>query len=227
MDISAIAQKIRKLLALANNNPNEHERHEAMAMALELLAKHNLDMAKVEQLEDDMPDMAWVPLKYQHWIRVVFQATCKLYYTMLLLYKEDGEYKPLIIGTKDNITVTMDIACWLVACIEKEAEFFIGETVQRSFCLGAARRIEARVGEMLEAERLKKQPSTGTSLMVLRNQLEKSNQDFLEKNFIPHEQVDERPKVERTAYMLGQAYGESLNLGRQIGEKQTKQLAGD
>ena len=39
-----IAQKIIKLLALAEGNKNEHERATAMKLALDLLAKHNLGL---------------------------------------------------------------------------------------------------------------------------------------------------------------------------------------
>ena len=38
----SIIQKIRKLLALAEGNKNEHEREVAMQFAMELLSKHNL-----------------------------------------------------------------------------------------------------------------------------------------------------------------------------------------
>jgi hypothetical protein len=42
----AVVDKVRKLLALASGNQNEHERDRAMEAAMELLAGHNLSLAK-------------------------------------------------------------------------------------------------------------------------------------------------------------------------------------
>lgn len=43
----SIIEKVKKLMALANNNDNEHQAASASAKAMELLAAHNLDMATV------------------------------------------------------------------------------------------------------------------------------------------------------------------------------------
>jgi hypothetical protein len=44
----SVLAKIQKLLALAGNNPNEHEAASAMAKAQELLVQHNLSMAHLD-----------------------------------------------------------------------------------------------------------------------------------------------------------------------------------
>lgn len=46
-----IIEKIRKCLALANNNPSEEEAKAAALMAQKLLAKYNISLVDVEQLE--------------------------------------------------------------------------------------------------------------------------------------------------------------------------------
>jgi hypothetical protein len=46
---SSIVDKIKKLLALAGNNPNEAEATSALAKAQELLARYNLSMAQLDQ----------------------------------------------------------------------------------------------------------------------------------------------------------------------------------
>jgi len=48
-----LAERIRKLLALAGNNPSEAEAAMAMERASALLAEHNLTMAEVETLGTD------------------------------------------------------------------------------------------------------------------------------------------------------------------------------
>lgn len=47
----AIIKKIENLLALAGNNPNEHEAISAALKAQELMAKYNVEVADVEQSE--------------------------------------------------------------------------------------------------------------------------------------------------------------------------------
>ena len=48
-DKEAVIEKIRKLLALAEGNANEHEREVAMRFAMDLLGKHNLSIAQMEK----------------------------------------------------------------------------------------------------------------------------------------------------------------------------------
>lgn len=47
--------KVRKLLALAGNNPNQQESEAAMMMAQKLMCKHGLEMRDVEDKDRDRP----------------------------------------------------------------------------------------------------------------------------------------------------------------------------
>ena len=67
-----ILNKIKNLLDLANNNPNEHEALSASLKAQELLAKYNLDVADLADgsEKDKIEKAVWMPEKdynYMNW----------------------------------------------------------------------------------------------------------------------------------------------------------------
>lgn len=67
-----ILNRIKNLLDLANNNPNEHEALAASLKAQELLAKYNLDVADLadESEKDKIDSVTWMPEKdynYMNW----------------------------------------------------------------------------------------------------------------------------------------------------------------
>jgi len=81
-ELSTISQKIRKLLALADGNKNEHERDAAMKLAMELLSKHNLDLTSIADNSSYIEvTESEAFLKLDPWIRAILHAVCKLYYT--------------------------------------------------------------------------------------------------------------------------------------------------
>lgn len=58
-----IIEKIRKCLVLANNNPSEEEAKAAALQAQKLLAKYNISMADVTELEQEVEEL-WT---YVYW----------------------------------------------------------------------------------------------------------------------------------------------------------------
>lgn len=55
-----VIEKIRKCLALANNNPSEEEAKAAALQAQKLLAKYNINMADVTELEQEVEEIVEV-----------------------------------------------------------------------------------------------------------------------------------------------------------------------
>ena len=222
----SVVQKIKKLLALADGNQNEHERAVAMQFALDLLAKHNLSMTEVQGLSlklDIKTEEVEGNFKLDPWIRIVLLASCKLYYTEYFIrvkwdwLRERNERTPIFVGTAENIAVTIDVADWLIKSIRKESNWmYRDEYERRSFRIGAGDRIMERVIEMTEAE--KRQgvgaKSCSNSLMVLRNQLERANQEHLAKLDLRHSKGRAR-NLDVCAYVDGAVYGNEVRLGRQ------------
>jgi hypothetical protein len=220
----SIVDKIKKLLALADGNQNEHEREVAMQFAMDLLAKHNLTMLHVQSSMLDLKtDEVKADFKLEPWVRMVLKAACKLYYTeyyMTVSYNSRGqkERTPIFVGTQENIAVTIDMSAWLLDSIRLESNRLYKHNFERrSFRLGASHRILERAIEMLEAEKTVQATSTGTSLMVLRNQLERNNQEHLDKlKLNPFR--GRSTYSDRGAYVDGQKYGGKVVL-RQDGVK--------
>lgn len=219
---TSVVEKIRKLLALADGNQNEHEREVAMQFAMDLLAKHNLTLS---HLENDMSHLSTMEVdgdfRLDPWVRIVLKAACKLYYTEVYI---SGRYDylswrkvnvPVFVGTAENIAVTMEVATWLMNSIRKESNrAYRDEYERRSFRMGAADRIFERAIEMMEAEKKTSTSRAGTSLMVIRNQLERANQKHLSKIQL-HPFKSRGSYVERDAYTDGEAYGNRVPLESQ------------
>ncbi len=222
MTESSIANKIRKLLTLADGNQNEHERDAAMKLAMELLSRHNLDLDTISDESRDIDVLEIeVFLKLEPWIRAVLHAACKLYYTRYYMrsvfrgyYRDRKEWHPTFVGTRENITVTIDVASWLLNSIRNESNWLFSEPYERrSFRLGAAHKLYERACILIEEESANSAPSSKNSLMVVRNNLEKANADHLANKGL--KQFNSRGSYyDGNAYGMGESFGNSVNLGR-------------
>jgi|AGTN01.3.fsa_nt_gi Protein of unknown function (DUF2786). len=213
----SIVEKVRKLLALANGNQNEHERGVAMQFAMDLLAKHNLTISEVEcdksllntiEIEGDF--------RLEAWTKIILQAACKMYYTELYLSGRFDYFRyrrvdvPVFVGTAENIAVTMDVATWLIDSVRKESNrAYKHASERRSFRLGASDRILERAFAMVETEKEKANSGNGRELMVVRNQLEAANQAYLAK-------LNLRYTRARTSYVSSDAYSDGTAFGSQV-----------
>ncbi len=219
---STVAEKIRKLLALADGNQNDHERDAAMKLAMELLSKHNLDLTTVADRSNEIEVLECiVTLKLEPWIRAVLAAVCKLYYTEYLLrpvykgyFHDRKEYHPTFIGTRENIDVTLEVASWLLSSIRSESNWLFTEQFERrSFRLGAAHKLHARACELIDEERKNGAPTSTNSLMVLRNDLQSANKKHLESKNLKTFR-SRGSSFSSDAYGMGESFGDSVNLGR-------------
>ncbi len=119
-------EKVRKLLALATNNPNEEEATAASAKAMEILEAHNLDMATVEQGSKPKHNRGRETLKgglYQ-WQRELWDAVARLnfcYYRFVRGLQRGQSYQHILIGRKDNVVSTEVMAEYLQHTVERLA----------------------------------------------------------------------------------------------------------
>jgi hypothetical protein len=214
----SIVEKVRKLLALADSNKNSHEHERAVAMqaAMDLLAKHNLSMTEITAQNLEIPpEEVSASFKLEPWVRRILSAVCKLYYTRYYMVGQRNrnnrlDRNPVFVGTAENIAVTISVATWLLNSVRLESNRMYQDAFERrSFRLGAADRIFERACEIMLSEK-NEGATIGTSLMVLRNQFEKSNEMHMStknlKEFKP-----------RTVYMDGNAFAEGEAFGAQVG----------
>jgi hypothetical protein len=223
----SIVEKIRKLLALADSNRNSHthEREVAMQTALDLLAKHNLSMAQVNNSTLDIqPEEITANFKLEPWIRSILSASCRLYYTTYYMRSERNwngriERSPVFVGTTENIAVTIDMAAWLIDSIRQESNRAHKDPYERrSFRLGAAWRILDRANEIMETEKQAAATTSGTSLMIIRNRFERANQEHLATKNLS--EFKSRPVyLCMDAFADGEAFGDQVGLNRQMNNK--------
>lgn len=224
MTESSLIRKIKSLFALSEDENNfENERNQALAKAMELLAEHNLDMAIVKStdLTERPNDEATIFSSRDVWLRRLCYIVGELYFVSAY---QDSKYRMHFVGTTDNIQVTVEMVKFLAESIRKESnKRFIYSKERRSFRLGAVRNIIIRIRQMLEDQKKQPEISTGTSLMVIRNSLEKANDAYLDTLGL-RTAVSRTCFVEGSAYEQGQQYGSKLHLGKQIGA--TKRIGG-
>ncbi len=219
-----IVEKIRKLLALADSNKNshEHEREVAMQAAMDLLAKHNLSMAQIDGASlEILPDEVHLDIKLEPWLRDIFSAACRLYFTCYYMrvtrnWQGRKEHTPVFIGTTENVAVTIDIASWLIKSVRAESNrLYHSQYERRSFRVGAAERILRRASEIREVELATAVKTPGNQLMVIRNHFDEANQKHMRaKNC---KTFRSRPLyLDEGAYTDGESFGQQVGLNRQV-----------
>lgn len=216
----SVIQKVKKLLALADGNKNEHEREVAMRFAMDLLSKHNLSVAQVQaQLESPEISVCSVEgaFRLERWVKTILDAVCTLYYTD---YYITVRKTAMFVGTAENIAVSINVAEWLIDSVRKESNRRFKDNFQRkSFRLGASWKVLTRAIDLVVEEEFAERERTGTSgsgtsLAVVRNQLERANEEFLSQLNLRQTKI-RRVYIDQKSFDSGSNYGESVALGRQ------------
>jgi hypothetical protein len=173
-----LAERIRKILALAGNNPNEAEAASAMERASALMAEHNLTMAHVDALgtgDERVEDIHRSEHSRQTWARSIWHEVAELNFCFWCYrsphrrtyYRQapDGHLQPIprretdehvVVGTRANVESTKAMALYLVETVERlarEAEGLYGAHDRHAFKLGCARRLAVRL-RVLRRERV-------------------------------------------------------------------------
>jgi Protein of unknown function (DUF2786) len=217
-----VIEKIRKLLALAEGNQNQHERESAMHFAMELLAKHNLTTSEVQgaAVETSISEVEG-DFRLEPWVRIILSAASTLYYTAVYISPRYDYWRrtyrdvPVFVGTADNIAVTIEVASWLINSVRLESNrAYKTPYERRSFRVGAADKLFERAVDLIEAEQTPRGETTGTSLMVIRNKLEQANKEHLSRLNLRRPQ-SRTTYVEPQAYDHGEAFGSKVKLGLQ------------
>lgn len=228
--IEPILQKIRKLLALAGNNSNEHERLSAMRKAQELLRDHNLTLADVSTNAPEEITAFLTKLKSEKWCCLVCINVCRLYYCDAILF-EDASIgtKMMIVGAPSNAKVAVEICNWIIRSVEAESErYYKTEDAQSAFKTGASIRISERCRTMIRRERLAGMMSStdageaekNAELRRLADQ--KIKEFFDDKNVYDQEEDPRRDKtpIDYGAFIDGVQFGNKVGLNRQLEAKQ-------
>lgn len=158
---SKIIERIKKLLALANNNPNEAEAAAAMAKAQELLEAYNLDAAVVGDRDNARKDTKKKGGLYS-WQRKLWDAVAKLnfcYYVSIKGLARGSSYEHRLIGSHANVIATEMMAQYLQDTVERLAQKWAKDNAYKSVFVreaiayreGMVLRLSTKLNERREA----------------------------------------------------------------------------
>lgn len=160
-----VIERIKKLLALAGNNPNEAEAQAAAAKAQEMLEQHNLDIATIGRTAAGRPrkDQKQKGGLYG-WQRKLWESVAKLNfcsYWSIKGLKAGSTYEHRILGSHANVVSTELMADYLQKSIERLAQEWAKERGYKSVFVreaiayreGMAARISMRL-EQMRAEKI-------------------------------------------------------------------------
>ena len=215
MSNERVISKVKKLLALHNNNTSVNEASSAYKVAQKLLAEHRLTMADVQAVstEEEIKEWGGHPL-YEGKRRITWK--CNLATTITRNNGCDALFYGgtiLVVGRKSDF----EIVQWLYDSISNQIEAMaksackgLGKGYSNDFKLGAARRVRER---MIEAQAETKEKYAGTQALVLVNQKDEEVSHFVKKVLNPGNYIPARAK-RASAYQKGQAAGNRVTLAK-------------
>lgn len=195
-----VIERVQKLLALANNNPNEHEAQAAAAKAMDLLSAYNLSMHQVGDKKTDQTrkDNKRKGGLYQ-WQRDLWGAVAKLNFCVYSSIKgtaKGSTYEHRLVGSEVNVVSTEVMADYLQGAVERMGQTYAKEQGFKSVFVkeaiayreGVATRLVYRLNELREkrmreekAARASQSANTGNALIladVIQSE-EDLNNDYL------------------------------------------------
>lgn len=231
-----ILDKVKKMLALANDaGATEGERDNAMRMAYNLLAKHNLTMQDLPTEENhETRQRESITISADKWARNIADSMSRLFFCVYYFQRTgtSGKDMHVFIGKVSNTVTAIGMTEYLIKSIKREATKRYKSPTSpegRSFCVGAMNAIYHRVEAMLESD-IESEPGTAVVLYSLRESEKTANEQYLANDGIELEVGKSRRdnSLRGSAYMSGSAYGKTVSLANQVGgstaTKSQKQL---
>jgi len=232
-----ILARVQKMLTLADcAGATEGERDNALRMAHSTLAKYNLEMADVESASADRKQEADGEPREEHittyygrpWARNVSAQIGKLFfcYYIYTSHKKATSVRHYFIGRKSNAVTAALMAEFVVKSIMKEGnrqkrQEMQGNAWLRTFCWGAASRIQERAKKLIDgADESQQDDQPGTALVLASYyKTELSSNKELVSQLYPSLKSGRGGKGHQggDAYSRGQTYGSSVSLNTQIG----------
>lgn len=226
MNQNPIIEKIKKLLALADNAAaTEGERDNALRMAHGLLAKHNLDMGQVTASQQcEGREMHVNPTWGMLWCRQLSQQVAKLFFcnyyygTKVNATRMNHHF----IGKSSNVVTAALMADFLIHSILKECRSRGWHNLSceaRSFATGAVRVITERVKALMKSP----EGESESTALVVRNLYEtefEANEAFIESTGTRLVTKSARSTaVDGRAYAAGKDYGSKVGLDIQVANR--------
>lgn len=214
-----VIERIRKMLAMANDKANVHESAVAAGMAERLMRKYQLDMADItppEQMygaRDVNAEYQWTGGRADPWVEWIAVASahlndCEVKYTG---HKSNLSMGFQFIGVGPDPTVAAEIFKYLHGEIQRLAKQVKGRKQINSFRTGASSEVSYRLRELKhERDKEFRAKATGTALVIHKKAL-------IEQEYGSFCYGSARTNYsDAEAYHAGRRAGAGINLADQV-----------
>ena len=216
---NSLIRKIQKLLQLSRDEAaTEHEAALAAAKVHQLLATYNLSLTEVEaqgpQSEHTMRVEGWKTSRLLPWERLLWLATCKLYFCCSTL----SVGRSFIIGRFHNTVVAKEMLIYLIQTVQRlrKEHYGKGRRFLDSFAYGCAQSITAKIKELI-AER--EPAAVETTLPAVRENYRDEVYTYLADQGTRLRRLSGTTRslqVDPEGYAAGQVAGETVGLDPQL-----------
>lgn len=161
-----MVDRIKKLLALAGNNPNPNEAKLAMERANKLLKANDMSMTSILDVENEEIGES-SGKNVQYWTKHIYNSVSELYHCNYFTSRiPNGRSKQHnVVGTESNRTTTMLICAYLIKSITKESKTY-PKYQQTTFKNGASMGISKTCQDLIDKEEADtNEVITGTGLV--------------------------------------------------------------
>lgn len=177
-----LIDRIRNLLAMADGQANEAESMSAMAMASKLMAKHGIEEADLKTPKKHTADLSeWLNLERPFHVTLA-QAVALLFNTRVLTRTRGVQRRTkefVFAGRPENIEASELTMSWVMLQLESLYKAALPKGMDRkerarfrkTFKEACAFRILDRCHEMIDQQEEELAKSSGTALVIHRNQL--------------------------------------------------------
>lgn len=221
-----ILNRIKKMLALANDaGATEGERDNAMRMAYNLMAKHNLDLADLppDQVGESREQQT-ATISADKWARELGGLTAKLFFCKYYFGRTStsGKDNHVFVGRQSNAVTALHMMEYLLKSIRREASRRYKSPTSpegRSFCVGAVVTLRQRVRDMIATPPAElASASTALALVNLRKSEEIANLDFLNSLGMSLKEFAGRAdnSLRGSAFHDGKEFGKTVSLNTQV-----------
>lgn len=220
-----IIDRVRKMLALANDlGATEGEREAALHHAYKTLAHHNLTMTDLEVKAEKRDSFTTDNFSFP-FARKIARIMGDLFFCYTINgHKINGTQQHYIfVGTESNAATAMVMTDFIIKSVMKEGRKLYKQNTSpecRSFCLGAAARLRARVDQMIAEAKSVDQPGEPGSALVLASMYDTEatcNTSLAEVLFDITHSKGRSSNVKSDAYSAGKQFGDKINLSLQVG----------
>lgn len=216
-DMERVIERVRKMLAMANDKANIHESAVAAAMAEKLMRKYNLDMSDVEIAElgakDVNQEFEWTGGKTKAWQEWIAVAAAKLYDCEVTYTGHKLNQGLAFRGVGPDPTVAAETFKYLRNETLRLAKIMVrGRKELNSFYAGCGDMLARRLQELKqERDNEFARSATGTSLVVRK-------QDLIAQVYgqTRYGRAGSYSPSDAQAFYAGREAGKGVNLSDQI-----------